>query len=176
MGLIEKQVRKHANQKLAAPMVAFAAMTIPEVVTGVKKVCDNFNARIDQTLASQEAGRAKPRKFTSAPVPTLTHLHVQVTQKAILIGWSRTPEWIAAQAKKKQPREGWWLASVTFPSNVPNVPEGQIAVELKLLRWLIDGDSGKLKNKARYDNLADMLAAVLKAGAGRPSTESSHQG
>jgi hypothetical protein len=166
VGVIEKQVRKHANQKTAAPMVTLTSLSIGEVNAALRKICGDANAAADVRFAATEGARTKPHRFTLTPTPEQSHYHLQFTEKAVLIGWSRAPEWIAAlpPGKKGSTHEGWWLAAVQYLKTTPDTPEGKLAVEIKLLRWLMDGNSGKLKNKVRYEGLTDMLAAVLQDG------------
>lgn len=164
MALIEKQIRKHANQKFAAPIVTVTELSLRDVIIAVKKIRNDHNAASDTEIAAKEANRG-PRRFTVAPVPERSHYHLQFTKSAILVGWSRSPEWITAQVKKKSSSRqgGSWLASVTFPETVPDVPDGQRAVEIKLLRWMMD-DHGRMQNKTRYEWFVDQLAEVLAAG------------
>jgi hypothetical protein len=63
------------------------------------------------------------------------------------------------------------LAAIQYPKNVPDAPEGKLAVEIKLLRWIIDEKHGRLKNKERYEWLTDMLAAALQDG--KPAAKTS---
>ena len=166
MGMIEKQIRKHANQRLAESMVTVTPLSNSQVIDAVRKICWDHNVEFNRQFLAKEALRTRPRgRFNRAPGPELSHYYVEVNPTAILVSYSRPPQWIAAQAGRKNgPLAGWWLASVRFPNFGSPTPPGYLSVELTLLRWVMNSNTGKLQNRDKYEWFADRLAEVLRPG------------
>ena len=164
MGMIEKQIRKHGNQKLAAPMVTLTTLNQDQVVAAIRKICWDYNTWFNQQYQAHEAMRRKPRgRWNQIRRPEFSHYYVEVAPTAILVSYSRPASVIAAYASSKKVSRlaGYLLAIVRFPNNIP-CPPGSIAVQLRLSKWLMDGNTGKLTNQAKYEWFADALAAVLR--------------
>jgi hypothetical protein len=173
MGLIEKQIRKGANQRRAAPVVTCTSLSQAEVIAAIQAFADDWNGRVDARIETGEAKRTKPRKFTRDPIPALVHYHIEFTETAVMVSYQLPPHLIQEVDQRKQnPNHKWWLASVTFPRQVPGLQEGQTAVQLSLLKWLVNSKDGKMKNVQRYEAFSDALAAALKADSIPPQLDS----
>jgi hypothetical protein len=163
MGLIEKQIRKGANQRRAAPVVTCTSLSQAEVIGAIQAFADDWNGRVDARIETGEAKRTKPRKFTRDPIPALVHYHIEFAETAVMVSYQLPPHLIQEVDKRKQnPNHKWWLASVTFPRHVPGLQEGQIAVQLSLIKWLVNSKDGKMKNLQRYEAFSDGLAVALR--------------
>ena len=170
MGLIEKSIRKRANQKLAAPLATTTSLSRAEVVEAIKKLCASHNANSEQR-ARAENERAQTRGLIgklssqgSAQAWLKNRFHVSVQEKAILIGYGGTPESILAlTGKRLSSSANHWLAQVTFPVR-NNVPAGQTVVEITLLKWVID-QKGRVKSRGYYEGFCDTLFKAIKANS-----------
>lgn len=159
MGVISKQIRKRGNQRLAAPLTTSTALTIPEAISVIKGVCEQYNQRVTAAIEKQRTeGSGFTRWLYGHASEQARHYHVVVRKHDVLVGFEATPERILRHAKQKRLGAGigWWLASVRFPKSSESLPAGMTLVEIRLVSWVMNGD-GKIKNRGLYEQLTDML-------------------
>jgi len=160
MGLIEKSIRKRSNQKLAAEVLTPTALSFDEVVEALRKYCDAQNADVTRLVEVNQA-KAKTRmgKWTANlqdPRNSHYYLSPHPEMRQVLIGFGQRPEPILAG--RGNTHQGVWAARLSYPA-------GGSTVGLILLKWVIGGNDGVLKNRGFYESLLENVhAAISSAG------------
>jgi hypothetical protein len=158
MGIIAKQVRKRANQRLAEPLTTATRMSAKQVGEAVVGVCKQHNeaAIADLERRRQQGGRLK-RMAAKGTDGSRLQYHVVTRESDILVSFERSPQFILANPKRRAGvTDGYWLAVVRVLAGAgPQSPER--TVEVRLSKWLMDNNSGKLENQAKYEEFTDML-------------------
>lgn len=154
MGLIEKAIRERSNQKLAEPICTSTTMSVGAVIEELRSLCDAHNA---ETVLDVERWKTTGNRFSrwvhKDKDPTREHYyHVRVHEREVLIGFRLTPERILE--KKNSGADPFWLARLRFPVTDD---DSRLVVESTLLRWVIDGNNGKLHDRGFYELLVDRL-------------------
>jgi len=167
MGLIEKSIRNRSNQKLAAEVFTTTALTYDEVVAAVRAHCDAQNAEMSRGIAQTQAN-AKTRFgkwVTSLNDPAKSHYYIspRPESRQILIGFGQRPEPILAG--RGNTHDGVWAARLSYPA-------GGNVVGMTLLKWVIGGNDGVLRNRSFYESLLDSVPRLIGGppAAAAPST------
>lgn len=164
MGLIEKSVRKRSNQKLAAEVFTQTALSFDEVEAAVRRYCDAKNAEVTRAVgASQAKAKTRVGKWTAnLQDPRNSHYYVSPhpEMRQILIGFGQRPEPILAG--RGSTSHGVWAARLSYPA-------GGSTVGLILLKWVIGGNDGVLKNRGFYESLLENVHTAISSEAPRTS-------
>jgi len=160
MGLIEKSIRKRSNQKLAAEVLTPTALSFDEVVEALRKYCDAQNADVTRLVEVNQA-KAKTRmgKWTANlqdPRNSHYYLSPHPEMRQVLIGFGQRPEPILAG--RGNTHQGVWAARLSYPA-------GGSTVGLILLKWVIGGNDGVLKNRGFYESLLENVHAAISSEA-----------
>lgn len=158
MGLIEKSIRNRSNQKLAAEVFTQTALSFDQVEAAVRGYCDAKNAEMTEHVEQSKAkARTRLGKWTASLTdPATYHYYVSPhpETRQILIGFGQRPEPILAG--KGNTLSGVWAARLSYPA-------GGNTVGLALLKWVVSGNDGVLKNRSFYEILLQDLYGQISS-------------
>lgn len=164
VGLIEKSIRKRSNQKLAAEVYTQTALSFDEVAAAVWTYCDAQNAEVTRLVeANQAKANTRLGKWTAnLQDPKNSHYYVSPhpEMRQILIGFGQRPEPVLAG--RGNTHNGVWAARLSYPA-------GGNTVGLILLKWVIGGNDGVLKNRGFYESLLEHVHTAISSEAQRTS-------
>lgn len=177
MGLIEKQIRKRGNQKLAEPLSTPTRLQPREVAEAISRVCERHNqAEVERNATRKDAGGKLRRFMAEAEAGNLPRrkYYFKMREKDLLVSYEQpVDEVLARLARGKKQRtgftDGYWLANV----RVMRGESGENRVEVRLTNWIINQD-GKLGNKDKYQQLTDMIWEAVSAEAGHDAPAQPH--
>jgi hypothetical protein len=175
VGLIEKSVRKRSNQKLAAEVFTHTALSFDQVEAAVRGYCDAKNAEMTEHLEKNQAkARTRFGKWTASLTdPATYHYYVSPhpETRQILIGFGQRPEPILAG--KGNTLSGVWAARLSYPA-------AGNTVGLALLKWVVGGNDGALKNRSFYEillqDLYEQISSEAPQGGGASPASSGNSG
>ncbi len=158
MGLIERSIRKRGNQRLAAEVYTRTTLSFDEIVAVVEDYCNSHNMEV--TDRHEEYAANANNRFTKwhagAYDPGRHHYYVSPHSEVrqILIGFGQQPEPILAG--RADVHRGVWAARITYR------PDSS-TVGISLLKWIIGGDDGVIKNRAYYESLLANLHGQISS-------------
>ena len=168
MGIIEKQIRKRGNQKLAETLSTPTRLQPPEVAVAIEEAIERHN----QAVAAQNAQRqaqagGKVRRFlaeaAALSIPNRSY-YLKTRESDMLISYEKPVDEVLARIANKRRKpglsDGYWLSHV----RVMRDEAGQNRVEVKLTNWVMNSN-GKLGNKDKYHELTDMIWEAVSTDA-----------
>jgi hypothetical protein len=162
MGLIGRQFQKRSNQELAAPLSTTSLLAPKEVLAAVIDVlkCHNDAEAADNQRRQEEGNRlTRWAARTAAPAVGFKHYHWGPDGQSLLISYEQRPNWIVDAVRRKRkptPLDAYWLSRLRVFSQT-NTGDPGVRVEIKLERWVINKDSGKMGNRDKYESLIDQI-------------------
>ena len=158
MGLIERSIRKRGNQKLAAEVYTQTTLSFDDVVRVVEEYCNAENMEVTRRHEEYAANANSRFAKWNASVhdPRNHHYYVSPHSEArqILIGFGQQPEPILAG--RANVNRGVWAARISYP------PDGS-TVGISLLKWVIGGNDGAIKNRTYYEKLLENLHGQISS-------------
>lgn len=159
MGVVSKQIRKRANQKLASTLSTATSLSSADAANAVVGAIERFNTEQVEDVArrKEELSGQSRWKQAWAGTPVATKFHVDNRGGVIMVGWGRPPAWFDANPKPRLANnERHWLARVLVfrPKEAPE--SDGATVEVCLLRWIMDSD-GKMYGKPLYEELTNRI-------------------
>lgn len=168
MGLISRQFQKRSNRELAAPLSTNSFLSPKEVLDAVGDIVARHNQAVTADSDRRQVEGNKLTRWlakTGAPSIGLNQYHWAPDGQSLLISFEQSPGWVLNSVRRKRKPtllDAYWLARLRAFSHTDPQAVG-IRVEIRLERWVINKDSGKMGNRDKYESLVDDIWAVVSA-------------
>lgn len=167
MGLISRQIRRSANQKLAEPLTTTTPLSIADAMQAITAACEAQNEASAARYAAEQQrlknGNRLQRAMADKDGRTpWKDFYLEATDRKLLVGWTRSPDFI--RTHRPQWHNGWWLARVEFPGDAPPSQPGPTPVSVTLLVWVTDREK-RMASKDEYKAFTDLVLRAIRPDA-----------